>query len=321
MKTPFRLLIALLVVASLPIAVSVAFAAPKIKIVTSLPDLADIAKQVGGDKVEVHALAKGYQDPHFVDAKPSAVLKLKRADLFAQVGLDLEIGWVPPLLETARNPKIYFGGSGYLDASEGISLLQIPTGDPAQLRAQGDIHIYGNPHYWLDPVNGKIIARRIYGRLAQISPTDEPYFQANLANFETRIDSALMVWQAKLAPYHGVEIVAYHNSWPYFENRFQLKIATFIEPKPGIPPSPGHLVSVIRLMQKRNIRVIVISPYFDDRPAQSIAKRTNAAVVHLAPSVGAFKAVADYFDLFEYNINKLIDAFQRQSVQPADNDK
>ena len=293
---------------------SLLFASSKIKVVTSLPDLADIAQRIGGERVTVEALAKGYQDPHFVDAKPSTVLKLRDADIFVQVGLDLEIGWVPPLLETARNRKIYFGGEGHVDASQGIRLLQVPTGDPAQLRSQGDIHIYGNPHYWLDPINGKLIANNICARLVELSPDDQSSFTANLRTFEHQVDSAMAVWAGKLEPFRGTEIVAYHNSWPYFENRFGLRIADFVEPKPGIPPSPGHLVALINLMEERNIKVIIISPYFDDRPAKSLAERTGAEVVYVAPSVGAFKEVKSYFDLFDYNVNALLGAFKRQGV-------
>ena len=290
-------------------------AKPKIRIITSLPDLTDIAQKIGGKYVTAEALAKGYQDPHFVDAKPSSVLKLKKADLFIQIGLDLERGWVPLLLEAARNRKIYFGGQRYINASGGIHLLQIPTEDTAQLRAKGDIHIHGNPHYWLDPLNGKIIAKNICDRLIQVLPDRAKTFQNNLKTFHMKIDSALSVWQKKMASYRGVEIIAYHNSWPYFEKRFDLKIADFIEPKPGIPPTPSHLMHIVQLINKRKIKAIIISPYFDDRSAQSIAARTNTKIVRLAPSVGAFTNVNDYFSLFDYNINTLVTALKQHNVQ------
>jgi ABC-type Zn uptake system ZnuABC Zn-binding protein ZnuA len=290
------------------------YANGKINIVATLPDLKYIVEQVGGARVEVAAIAKGYQDPHFVDAKPSFVLKLKDADLFVQVGLDLEVGWVPPLLETARNNKIYFGGKGFVNASQGVPLLEIPLGDPAQLRAQGDIHIFGNPHYWLDPENGKVIARNICEKLITIKPEYTAEFQKNLQRFSAQIDSAVAVWQARLAPYQGAKIIAYHNSWPYFAHRFGIELAGFIEPKPGIPPSPAHLVSIINTMQKQNIKVLIIEPYFDDKPARSVAERTGAVVVHIAPMVGAAKEIKTYFDLFDYNINALVEAFQKQKV-------
>lgn len=288
----------------------------KVNVVATLPDLAYIAREVGGQHVEVSAIAKGYQDPHFVDAKPSFVLKLKQAELFIQIGLDLEVGWVPPLLETARNKDIYFGGEGYLNASEDVRLLEVPNVDPAQLRAQGDIHIYGNPHYWLDPLNGKIIAQNIATKLSNLRPELTPVFEKNVANFSARVDSALQVWQNLIAPYKGTKIIAYHNSWPYFEKRFEIEIAGFIEPKPGIPPSPSHLVEIIASMQEQNIKTIIISPYFDAKPAESVADRTDAVVIRFAPSVGAFSEVKTYFDLFDYNIRALVDAFEQQNVSP-----
>lgn len=287
------------------------FGSDKIAVVTSLPDLADIAKRIGGDDVEVTDIAKGYQDPHFVDPKPSHVLKMTRADLFVHVGLDLEIAWVPPLLEKARNRDIYFGGKGYVNASEGVSLLEVPNTDPAQLRAQGDIHIFGNPHFWLDPVNGKQIAADIYTKLAAIRPEKAAAFRENLDTFNAQIDSALKVWEKRVEPYKNRKIIVYHNSWPYFSKRFGIEVAGFIEPKPGIPPTPRHLVSIIQLMRSENIKVIAISPYFDDKPAKSVASKTNAQVVNLAPSVGAFEQVKNYFDLFDYNLNLLVSAFQK----------
>lgn len=293
-------------------------ASDKIKVVTTLPDLADITRQVGGDKVDVFAIAKGYQDPHFVDAKPSFALKLNQADVFVQVGLDLEVGWVPPLLEAARNPKISYGGSGYVDASKGVNLLEVPKGDPALLRAEGDIHIFGNPHYWLDPDNGKIIARNICNKLMDVAPENAEYFKSNLDRFNARIDSALQGWEAKIGPYKGTKIIAYHNSWPYFAKRFGIQVSGFVEPKPGIPPSPGHLVSVIGKMKAENIKVIIISPYYDDKPAQSVASRTGGVVVPIAASVGSFSQVKTYFDLFDYDINALVQAFEKENIIPTD---
>ncbi|MFQ5627785.1 MAG: metal ABC transporter substrate-binding protein [bacterium] len=295
-----------------------AFAAKKLKIVTTIPDLADIAARVGGERVEVEALAKGYQDPHYVDAKPSLILKLKRADMFIQIGLDLEIGWAPSLLETARNRKIYYGGKGYVNAAEGIELLEIPQGDPAKLRAQGDIHVWGNPHFWLNPQNAKVIATNIQKRLISVSPDDAEYFRKNLDVFNAQIDSADAAWKKKFAPYKNVEIIAYHNSWPYFAKHFDINIAGFIEPKPGIPPTPSQLLSVIKTMKDTRIKVIIISPYFDDKPANSVANQVGAEVVPFAPSVGAFKQVESYFDLFDHNINALIAAFKRNGTMPTE---
>ncbi|MFQ5710039.1 MAG: metal ABC transporter substrate-binding protein, partial [bacterium] len=266
--------------------------------------------------VDVFPVAKGYQDPHFVDAKPSYMIKLRKADAFVQVGLDLEIGWVPPLLQGARNKKILWGGSGYINASKGISLLQVPTEDPSKLRAEGDIHIYGNPHYWLDPLNGKVIAENICAGLIKIAPEDEPYFRQNLESFEQKVDNATQRWAEMMKPYQGTEIYAYHDSWPYFEQRFGLKIAGFLEPKPGIPPTPKYLVKVIKNMKRKNIKIIIIEPYYPAKSADLVAKNTGAIVVPLAPEVGGQPGVDDYFKLFDYNINKLIEAFNQVGIEP-----
>ena len=295
---------------------SLTWADGKIQVVTSLPDLADIAKQVGGEKVEVFAIAVGYQDPHFVDAKPSYIIKLQKADLFVQVGLDLEIGWVPPLLEGSRNKNILWGGAGNVDASRGMTLLQVPAVDPAKLRAEGDIHIYGNPHYWLDPMNGKIIAENIFAGLVKISSENEAYFKQNLEIFKQKIDEATQRWSELMRPYQGTEIYAYHNSWPYFEQRFGLKIAGYIEPKPGIPPSPKYLASVIEQMKAKNIKIIIIEPYFPKKSAELVAKNTGAEIIELAPMVGGEPAVDDYLKLFDYNFSKLIEAFKKVGIEP-----
>lgn len=281
-----------------------------VKVVTTLPDLKYIVEQVGGSTVDVFAIAKGYQDPHFVDAKPSFVLRLNKADLFVQIGLDLEVGWVPPLLEAARNKRIYFGGSGLVNGAHGVDLLEVPQVDPSTMRAGGDIHVFGNPHYWLDPRNGKVIAENIYNALKAIRPDDEAFYRRNTDRFAARIDSAYQHWSTLMAPYAGTRIIAYHNSWPYFEQAFGIDIVGFIEPKPGIPPAPSHLVSVIKQMRDEKLKTIIISPYFDDKPAQSLARRTGAKVVAMAPSVGAFPQIITYFDLFEHNITMLLAAFR-----------
>ncbi len=293
------------------------YSAKKLKVVTSLTDLASIAREIGGDYVDAFSIARGYQDPHFVDAKPSFMIKLQKADMFVQVGLGLEIGWVPPLLDGSRNPDILPGGKGYVDASQGIPLLKVPVGDPATLRAQGDIHAAGNPHYWLDPARGKIIARNIYNGLVRLMPEHQQEFRANLEKFNATIDRKLQEWQEKMKPYRGAKIVAYHDSWPYFEERFGVHIVTFIEPKPGIPPTPKHLVKVIKTMRQNDAHVIIISPYYNKKSSELVASKTDGIVVELASSVGSFPEVKTYFDLFDYNIHKLIEAFQKAGYQPV----
>lgn len=279
----------------------------RISVVTTLPDLASIADAVGGTRVETFSIATGYQNPHFVDPKPSYIRRLSQADLFVTVGLDLEIGWVPPLLNSARNARILSGGEGYVDASVGVPLLEPPT---SASREQGDIHLYGNPHYWLDPVRGKIVAANIAESLSRVLPADAAYFEANLERFTARIDSAVASWQQMIAPYAGARVIAYHNEWPYFAERFGIEIAGFLEPKPGIPPTPSQLARIIRLMQNQDIRVIITSPYFKADAADLVARKTDGMVVTLGTSVGAREDIDTYFDLFERNVAELVRAFE-----------
>ncbi|MCZ6706212.1 MAG: metal ABC transporter substrate-binding protein [Bacteroidetes bacterium] len=285
-----------------------AAAQDKLRIVTTLPDLAYLADEIGGDLVETFSIATGYQNPHFVDPKPSYILKLTRADMFITVGLDLELGWVPALLNSARNSRIQPGGEGYVDASTDVPLLEVPT---RASREEGDIHIFGNPHYWLDPVRGKLIAQNIYQGLVRVSPENKNYFQKNLENFHQKIDIKMKEWKSKMSKYEGAKIIAYHNQWCYFENQFGLKIVDFLEPKPGIPPSPSQLVKVIDQVIENDIKVIIISPYFTNKSAKVVARETKVEVVVFATSVEANTEVNNYFDIFDYNIEKLIEALEK----------
>ena len=282
----------------------------KIRVVSTLPNFSAIAEEIGGDKVSVMTIAKGYQNPHFVDPKPSFIIKMKKADILVWAGLDLEIYWLTPLLENSRNKKILWGAPGNADVSKGVSLLEIPNIPAAQLRAGGDIHVYGNPHYWHDPLNGKIIAQNIYNALVNASPEDKEYFKRNLEDFNSRLDVSLKKWYKLMDPFKGRKIIAYHNSWPYLEKRFGFVIVDFVEPKPGIPPSPNHLVQLIKKMRIQEIKTIIISPYFDDKPANVIADKVGGLVIAVAPSVGAFEGVDSYFDMFDYNLNELTKAFK-----------
>jgi len=273
-----------------------------IKVVTTTTDMKSIAEFVGGKNVSVSSIATGYQNPHFVDPKPSYIISLTKADLFVTVGLDLETGWSPQLLSSSRNTKIQKGADGYVDASMGVTLYQVPS---SVNKAEGDIHIYGNPHYWLDPLNGKVIARNIANGLERVDPSNKPMYEANLKIFSARIDSMMKIWQAKMAPYKGSKIIAYHNEWVYFETRFGLKIVDFMEPKPGIPPPPSQLVKVINEVKSNNIKVIISSPYFTTSSSDVVVKQTGVKQLTLATSVGAFDTIKNYFDLFDYNLNQL----------------
>jgi ABC-type metal ion transport system, periplasmic component/surface adhesin len=281
--------------------------ATKIIVVTTTADLKSITEFIGRDKVDVSSIATGYQNPHFVDPKPSYIIKLSKADMFVTVGLDLETGWSPQLLSSSRNLKIQKGSNGYVDASVGVTLLQVPS---TINRGEGDIHIFGNPHYWLDPINGKQVAKNICDGLEKISPENKAFFEANLKTFDDKIDLKLKEWTMKMAPYKGLKIVAYHNEWCYFEQRFGLVIVDFLEPKPGIPPTPTQLVKIISEVKSNAIKVIISSPYFTTSSSEVVSKQTGAKTIVLGTSVGAFDNIKDYFDLFDYDIDKLIQGLE-----------
>jgi ABC-type Zn uptake system ZnuABC Zn-binding protein ZnuA len=273
------------------------------KVVTTTEDLAALVREVGGDKVAVEAIARGYQDPHFVEAKPSFILKLHDADLLIVIGRELELGWLPPLMTQSRNARIQVGGPGYLDASQGVRILDIPTGQIT--RAMGDVHPSGNPHYWLDPDNGRIMARSIATALTRLSPNDKAYFDQRYADFDRRLADAQQRWAAAMAPYQGTKVVTYHRSWPNFTERFGLDVIGYVEPKPGIPPSPSHTIALIAEMKRQNVKLILVEPYFDLKTPQSIARATGGTVLVLTPSVGGVKEAGNYIALFDHNINLL----------------
>jgi len=283
-------------------------AAKKLNVITATTDLASLVQEVGGDKINVESLAKGYQDPHFVEAKPSFLLKLRQADLLVVVGLQLEIGWLPPLITQCGNSRIQVGANGYLDASQFAEILEIPQGSIT--RAMGDVHPLGNPHYWLDPDNGRRVARGIAGKLGEMDPEDAAYFQQRFQDFDRRLSEADKKWQADMKPFHGRKVVTYHNSAPNFAKHFGLNVVGFVEPRPGIPPTPSHTLDVINMMKRDHVKVIMVEPYFDRKTPDSIARETGGTVVEYLPSVGGVKEVTTYFQLFDYDIALLTKAFQ-----------
>ena len=297
--------VALLLAGILP---APARAASKLNVVTATTDLAALAQEVGGDRIDVESIARGYQDPHFVEAKPSFLLKLRRADLLVVIGLQLEIGWLPPLITQSGNPKIQVSAPGYLDASQFAEILEIPTTQVT--RAMGDVHPLGNPHYWLDPQNGLRIARGIQQKLAELRPGDAAYFEQRFQAFSQRLQQAEQRWDEQMKALRGRKVVTYHRSWPNFAKRFGLDVVGYVEPRPGIPPSPGHTVELIQMMRREKVKVILVEPYFDLKTPNAVARETGAKVVVLMPSVGGEKEITDYFKLFDYDIALLTKAFQ-----------
>jgi zinc/manganese transport system substrate-binding protein len=280
----------------------------KLNVITTTEDLASIAREVGGDRI----IARGYQDPHFVEAKPSFILKLQRANLLIVVGRELEIGWLPPLIQQSRNSKVQVGGDGYLDASTQARILEIPQRQVT--RAEGDVHPSGNPHYWLDPENGKSIARAISQRLSQLRPGDRAFFEQRLADFISRLSEAEKRWLAAMAPYRGTKVVTYHRAFPNFAERFGLDVIGYVEPKPGIPPSPQHTLDLINEMKRQNVKIVMVEPYFDLKTPNAVGRATGAQVLVVPPSTGGVKEITDYFKLFDYDINLLVNALKKAGV-------
>jgi len=283
-------------------------AADKLKVVATTNDLAAVARAVGGDAVEVTTLARPTEDPHFVDAKPSFIRIVNQADVLIEGGASLEAGWLPPILDSARNARISPGSPGRVVAAEGIPLRDVP----AQLdRSMGDVHPQGNPHYWLDPENGKSIAREIADKLSQLRPNDSGYFDQRTKDFSARIDAAEKRWLSMMAPYKGTKVVTYHRSFPNFAERFGLDVIGYVEPRPGIPPTPQHTLDLMTEMKRQNVKLVLVEPYFDLKTPNAIGRDTGAQVLVMPPSVGGVKETSDYLKLFDYDINLLIEALKK----------
>ncbi len=235
-------------------------------------------------------------------------MKLRNADMLVLVGLELEIGWLPPLITQSGNGKIQPGGQGYFDASQFAQILEIPQGSVT--RAEGDVHPMGNPHYWLDPDNGRRIAKGIANKLSAMDPQDQAYFEQREQDFEKRLAEADKKWVALMAPYRGRKVVTYHRSWPNFAKHFGLDVIGYIEPRPGIPPTPSHTIELVNQMKREGVKLLLIEPYFDLKTPNSIAGMTNGKVLVMMPSVGGKPEITDYFKLFDYDIGLLAKAFE-----------
>ena len=313
-----------------------------LRVVTSVPDLADLVRVVGGEEVEVEALVRGPQDPHFMDPRPTFVRKLHDADLYVEMGLQLEIGWSPVLLQSARNPKVRPGGAGYVDASQAIVPLDVPVG--VIDRSQGDVHPGGNPHYLSDPLNGLRVARLLRERLSALRPEAAAGFAARTAAFEKLLIGRLLGeglvarfpademiaaveqdrleawlrekgeatapggWLGQLAMARGVAVVQDHRLWPYFIRRFGLHAVAELEPRPGIAPTTAHLTEVAALVKSEHVRLLIASPYFDSRHARTLADRTGIPVVTLAHQVGALPGADDYLSTVDLNVRRVGEA-------------
>ncbi len=283
----------------------------RLYVVTSTTDLAALTQEVGGDRVTVASLAEGYQDPHFVEPKPSFVLKLRRADLFIVIGLQLESFWLarfrqPSLLTSSGNARIQPGAPGYFDVSRRAAILDIPD----TVSRAGGIHLLGNPHYWLDPENGRRIAQAITRKLSELRPNDGAYFKQRFEAFGERLTEKERAWQEEIRPYRGQKVISYHRTWSNFLQRFELISAGEIEPLPGITPNAGHTMDLIKVMKDANVKVIIVEPYFERTTPDRIARSTGAKILIMPASVGGESRVTDYLKLFDYNIDLLINAFQ-----------
>jgi zinc/manganese transport system substrate-binding protein len=278
----------------------------KLNVVATTADFAALVREIGGGLVEVTTLAKPTEDPHFVDARPNFIVKLNKADAVVEGGAELEIGWLPPLLDNARNPRLASGAPGHIACQEGVQLLEVPT---TLDRSKGDIHAAGNPHYLMDPANAKIVASHLAEAFCKLDAASCETYRANLKNFTAALDAKLAEWEKTLAPYQGRHVVAFHNSWPYFSHRFGVKIDLFLEPKPGIPPTPTHLTGVIKQMKEQDVRVIFSEPFLNRKTAEVVARATGAIVLDVTQFPGGLKGTdGGYIQLMDYLVSNLAKA-------------
>jgi len=292
---------------SLPFLLLAPIAQAKLNVVATLPDFGSLAREIGGDKIDLAVLAKPTEDPHFVDARPSFVVSLRNADVLIDGGAELELGWLPPLLQNARNSKLEIGKPGRVQASQGIRLMNVPTN---VTRAAGDVHALGNPHFSVDPIIAKAIAQHIAKSFATVDPPNAAFYDANYKKFEATINAKLQGWGALMQPFQGQHVVAYHDSWPYFAHRFGVNIDVFLEPKPGIPPSPSHLTDVIQKMKEYHIKAIIVEPYHDRRIAEKVARSTDAKVLDFSQFPGGIPNTDTYVALIDQLVKRLADALK-----------
>ena len=298
---PLRFVCAVLVIA--------ANAQANLNVVATLPDFGAIAQAIGGDKVKVTSIARGTEDQHFVDARPSFIRLLNQADVLIEGGAELEIGWLPPLVGSARNAKILADAPGHLILSRDISLREVPTG-PVD-RSMGDVHPFGNPHFTGDPANGKIIATSIAATLGKVDPANASYYEANRDAFHKRLNAKLTEWAKLMEPFRGTKVLTYHKSFDYLLERFGLDLAGTIEPKPGIEPSPTHINALIPRAKEQSVKLVIIEPFRPRKTPQYVADSIGAKLVLLPGSVDGNEKVKDYFELFDYNVAQIVEALKK----------
>jgi zinc/manganese transport system substrate-binding protein len=285
------------------LAAPMAFADGPLRVVTTIETLADLARRVGGEKVTVDSLAHGYQDPHFVEAKPNLMVTLNRADLVVRVGLDLEIGWLPVLVQGSRNERILAGQPGDLDASTLIEVQDVPQDKVT--RAMGDIHPAGNPHYWIPPVNAVRIAKGIAERFKQLRPGDAAYFDAQFQKFLAEVKARAPAWEAKMKALAGMKVVTYHRSWVYVTKWLKLEEVGYVENKPGVAPSPDHLAQLIVQMKAQGVKGVLVEDFYNRSIAEDVADKAGAKVIAAPSDVGARPEIKSYVDLVDTLLARL----------------
>jgi len=277
-----------------------------LRVATALEDLASVAQSVGGRHVTAFSLCKGYEDPHFVPAKPSLMRAIRNADVFVSVGLELDSGWLPMVLPGSRNPKIQPGAHGFVDASEGVQVLEKPTGTVS--RAEGDVHPLGNPHYYLDPKNLKVVADHLAEVFGKLDPDNSGDYLANAKSFDEKMDKSVVAWEKEMAPYKGSSVVTFHKNFDYFLSRFGLKLLGTVELKPGIPPTPRHLAETADAMKKAGARVVLFQPYQDSDACEILAKKAGAVAIEEPSEVGGVPQAGNVFAKFDYIVASLVKA-------------
>ncbi|HET7754666.1 MAG TPA: metal ABC transporter substrate-binding protein [Anaeromyxobacteraceae bacterium] len=281
-------------------------AAVALDVVTTTEGLASLVREVGGNRVSVTSLSRGTQDPHFVDASPAVAVKIRRAQLLVDVGLDLEVGWLPGLVNVSRNADVQPGGKGRLTAATAVQVVEAPTG-PVD-RSQGDIHPGGNPHFLSDPRRAEQVAQAIAAKLSQLDPAGAAQYEAQLSAFDKKLAAARRGWEEKLAPIRGRAVITHHRTLSYFLDWAGLTVAGYLEPKPGTPPPPSHIAELVGIAKARGVKAILVENYYDQRPAEVLAKHSGARVLSIPGDVGGAPEAKDWFSWVDLLVTRIVEA-------------